>query len=423
MKYRITGKMLRSYQLKPVQQVLNGKVRHMLIIAPRRSGKSVKVFYLVNALINQYWLRHKMPINATIFAPKQNQCREIYVDNILDNGQKLPTITNGKYLKSLLSIEYSFGSKIKFSGSDMIDNNIGAGNKIVVLDEYALSKADAFQRLWPMVQNTHGHMIVVSTPRGKNHLYELYQQVKDNPEWLVIHTDVFKLGLMTRDEYAGLPMHENFKAQEFLCSWDSPFENAIYLPPQVGNYAYEEGYRVYAGIDIGVRDAMAIVFAQYIDGKVIIINSFEANNVGLVDFVPLIKKYLERVGCSLENFKLFVPHDVKQRDAVYANSRLDYLEQCFHYRNIEQVEFTGLMDGIDRVRKAWHLIYFDERGNDGQRQVIERIKAYVTDGLGMLPKHNECSHMADALRYLATGLISPKGEFKIENYESYYHVR
>jgi phage terminase large subunit len=388
--------MLRDYQLDIVSDIVNGKHKHLLLIAPRRSGKSVLVFYLVNALINKIWADTKMPVNATIFAPEQKQCRAIYIDNILSDGKKLLEISNGKFLESRLSLEYSFNSKIKFSGSDMIDSHMGSGNKIIVLDEYALSKPEAFQRVYPMIQSTAGHMIVCSTPRGRNHLHELHEQVKNNPEWLVIHTDVFKLGLMTQEEYDALPMHENYKRQEFLCSWDSPFENAIYLEPNVAKLSINHGLGVYIGIDLGIRDATAAVICQLENGKINIIHSFETTNTSLEDVYTILMMYLMDKDLPFIQI-MYVPHDTNQRDYITGKSRYDYLLD--KGLPVQLVTRSGLMDGIEIVRKMWHNIIFNEG-----TMAIERVKAYITDVKTQKPKHDDASHMADAIRYLVLGL-------------------
>jgi hypothetical protein len=57
------------------------------------------------------------------------------------------------------------------------------------------------------------------------------------------------------------------------------------------------------------------------------------------------------------------------------------------------------MDGIEIVRKMWHNIIFNEG-----TMAIERVKAYITDVKTQKPKHDDASHMADALRYLVLGL-------------------
>ena len=388
---------MREYQRVIVKDILSNNYKHLLLIAPRRSGKSVLATYLVNALVNSYYLKESMPINATIFAPQQKQCREIYVDNILQDGTKLLNICNARFLKSHLSLEYSFGSKIKLAGSDQIDTKMGAGNKIVVLDEYALSDSglEAFQRLYPMVLNTDGHMIVMSTPRGKNHLYELYEQVKNNKDWLVVHSDVFAWDLMTQEEYDAIPMHENYKRQEFLCSWDSPFENAIYLEPAVKDVAINYNAKTFVALDLGMKDATAVIFAQVFNNEINIIHSFESVNTSLTDIETQISQYLKENRLFLS--AMFVPHDTNQRDYITGKSRFDYLLNAGY--KVELVTKCGIIDGIEMVRNKWHDIYFNTN-----TLAIERVKAYVIDQKTKKPKHDDASHMSDALRYLIVGL-------------------
>jgi hypothetical protein len=345
-----------------------------------------------------------MPVNATIFAPLSKQSRAIYVDNILQDGRKLFELSNAKFVESRLSLEYSFGSKIKFSGSDQIDNHMGSGNKIIVLDEYALSKAETFQRLYPMVQATNGHMIVTSTPRGRNHMFSLYEQVKDNPDWLVVHTDVFQLGLMTQDEYDLLPMSINYKRQEFLCSWDSPFENAIYTDCNIYHGEIDYSKPIYVAIDLGLRDATAFIVSQINGNDIHIVHSMEVTNVSLTNSIAQFKAWVAQQGLRVE--KMYVPHDTNQRDLITGRSRMDYMREQFDIA-VTLVKRTGLMDGIEIVRNKWHHISWLSNV-----PAIERIKAYITDQNTQLPKHDNASHMADALRYLIVGL-----DYDMKKYE------
>ncbi len=410
-RYRITGKLLRNYQKEIVMPLLTRQKQNALIVQPRRSGKSFTNFYLVNALINQYYVEDRMPVNSTIFAPEQKQCREIYIDNIMSDGRKMIDISNGKFMSSRLSIEYEFGSKIKFTGSDKIDSAMGAGNKIVILDEAALGKPEAFQRLYPMVQQTNGHMIVTSTPRGRNHFYELYEMAKNNPKWLVIKEDVFSLGLMTQQEYDEIPMDENYKRQEFLCSWDSPFENAIYSEPNVEKLVITNA-AVYISFDLGIGDATAIVIAQVVNDNIRIIKTLEFVNTSLEDSCSQLTQWLR--DNNLLHRRLFLPHDASVRDLITGRSRFDYVhEQGF---NTQLVERRGLMDGIDIVRRNWHRIIFQ----DGDKS-IERVKAYVMDKYTKKPKHDDNSHMADAIRYLVVGIENDRGIEIVTNYEKQYY--
>lgn len=408
MAYKITGKLLKDYQRKIIQQFHNGSYKHMLLIMPRRSGKSFLSLYNTNLLTNQYWNNTKMPINSIILAPEQKQCREIYIDNILDDGRHLVNITNARYLKSNLTLEYSFGSKIKFSGSDNIDNRMGGGYKIIGLDEFSISKPEVFQLMYPMIHNTKGNMIIPSTTRGRNHLYDLYLDVKNNPDWLVIKTDVFELGIMTEAEYDALPMEENYKAQEYLCSWDSPFLNAIYSAPLTTTEGYIRGLKVYGSIDLGIKDATSILLAQQLNKDIIttskirkqvnIIKSMEFTNTSLTDRIQAIKDYLITIDYPLKDFVLFTPHDAEIRNDDLISRRKQIEDMGI---KCQPVKRNSILGDIERLREIWHTIYWYEKDTF---KAIEHIKAYTTNQTTQMPKHDEHSHTADSLSYMMIGI-------------------
>lgn len=365
-------------------------------------------FYNTNLLTNKYWNDTKMPINSIILAPEQKQCREIYIDNILEDGRHLVNIANARYLKSNLSLEYNFGSKIKFSGSDNIDSRIGSGHKVIVLDEFAISKPESFQLLYPMVHNTKGNMIIPSTTRGRNHLYDLYQDVRHNPDWLVIKTDVFELGIMTEAEYEALPMEANYKAQEYLCSWDSPFLNAVYSAPLITTDGYIKGLKVYGSIDLGIKDATSILLAQQLNKDIIttskirkqtnIIKSLEFTNTSLIDRIQAIKDYLITIDYPLKDFVLFTPHDAEIRndDLISRRKQIEDLGiKC------QPVRRNSILGDIERLREIWHTIYWYEKDTF---KAIEHIKAYTTNQTTQMPKHDEHSHTADSLSYMMIGI-------------------
>lgn len=411
MSYKISGKLLKDYQKRILLPLLRGEKKHLMLINPRRSGKSVMVFYMVNYLINKYYLDHGKPSNALIMAPKASQCRNIYIENILDDGRKLIDIANAKFIESRLTLEYKFGSRIKFSGSDLVDNAIGQSSNVIVLDEYALGKSDAFNRLYPMVNYSKGNFIISSTPRGKNHLYKLFQQLKINKDWLVVHENVLSLKLMTLEEYEAIPMSRNLKEQEFMTSWESPYDNAIYDKPNIAKLSFVKSNRVILSCDLGMRDATAILLAQ-IDGTTInIIHSQEYVNMSFEDTINDIRRYCDYYGIVIDEW--LVPHDTSKREHLTGKSRLDYLIECGYNTNL--VTKCGIMDGIELVRKHWSNIIFNE-----DTIAIERLKAYVMDKETERPQHDINSHMADALRYLIVGIMMDND---IIEYKNYYNNR
>jgi hypothetical protein len=81
-------------------------------------------------------------------------------------------------------------------GSDNFDDLRGASVNGVVFDEYATALPEAWPTLRPMIDENKGIAIFISTPRGKNHFYDIYGTAKASPSWFaeqrgVNDTDVF----------------------------------------------------------------------------------------------------------------------------------------------------------------------------------------------------------------------------------------
>lgn len=414
MKYNLDilyNNLLRDYQRDIISPFLRGEKRHAFLILPRRTGKSVLAFYLVNSfLANQYRLYGRRGrVNAGIFAMQDNQVRNIYIDNILSNGHNLLEIAKpiSNFRENLLELQYHFGnkkddiiSKIKFKGTNKLDSLMGGGYKILVLDEFALQKdgRQVFDRLYPMIQQTNGHIIIVSTVRGRNHMYELYNELIDNPEWLVVKKSAIELGILTQDEYDAIPMNDNLKRQEYLCDWDSSNENAIYESPKLGLPEYEHNNRIYISMDLGMADGTVIWYSQYYNNNVYLLKSETYINKSISYINTCIENTLKSFNGN-NNFMIFLPHDSTHNEQVSGTNR--FLVMRNHFRNVQVVKKSNdVLEDIDFVRAYWDNIIFHEYNCARE---IEEIKKYTTkeDTYKIDHKH---SHAPDALRYLIIGL-------------------
>jgi hypothetical protein len=60
---------------------------------------------------------------------------------------------------------------------------VGAGPVGVVFSEYALAKPRAADLISPMLMQNGGWASYITTPRGRNHAFKLYQAAKLDPSW------------------------------------------------------------------------------------------------------------------------------------------------------------------------------------------------------------------------------------------------
>lgn len=411
--------MLRQYQYEVVRHLINKTKRHYIGCLPRSSGKSFLGLYIANARIckdydkTQHW---------AIIAKEKAQAKDIYVKNIMFNGKELFSILPKfcKYSKYESEIKYSNGSTIKFFGADSIETIRGMRFDGIIGDEVASWKEDAFNVLYPCLrEDDYSSLIMISTIRGKNHFYRLMQQQINSHQWIVQHESVFSLNLMTQQQFDENPLEINFKMQEYMCDPEASFVGSVYAKPNIiPNIRYNNMHKLYGAIDIGQKDSMAVGLAQFINNEIHFLYSFEINNTSLEDVVSIIKSYLDKISCKLENFLLFVPHDASVRDTWTGISRKSNIQNSGIA--IHQLPRAGLLDSIDYVRRCWHVIFFDESNN---QVCIERIKAYTVNPNTQIPNHDKNSHCADMVRYMTMGYkILTNNYINMNKYVTYNRI-
>lgn len=97
-------------------------------------------------------------------------------------GKAIEPYTKRNY-KSDMRIEVDNGSIIEFLSAENYDSLRGEGVHFMILDECALIQKDAWeQALRPTLTDHEGSAIFISTPKGRNWFYQLYQRGLDANE-------------------------------------------------------------------------------------------------------------------------------------------------------------------------------------------------------------------------------------------------
>ncbi len=425
MKYTLDGSILYPEQLEFVKAMLNEK-QHAINIKSRGGGKSFENFYLANAYVVKNLVAGKIK-NVLICATEKIQTREIYAENIMHTGNKmfdiLPPFAKYVEYKNRISYQYNAGSRtirssIVFGGSDNYESLRGGRYDLIIGDEFARWKPEAFQAIWGclrqnMQRQIIGKFVGISTVNGENHVYDMFKKYKDDPKWYVKLRTCFDLG-MTQEEYDALPMSENMKRQEFLCDWHASADGAVFSSPKIDDsIAYNPNYPVYGALDIGgQKDYMAAVFGQKINGKLFILNSFrfvgsEINQSIIDKTIDEIYKYLKHINCK--EFLLYLPHDANVKELMSIETRMQRIANSGI--PVELLSKRNIIECRDFIRTIWHTIYFKSG------ELVESLKQYKIDQTTGLPKHDKFSHEADALSYLVLG--TNQKEYK--NRLTYYH--
>lgn len=303
------------------------------------------------------------------------------------------------------------GSIIQIIGSDNADSIVGTNPRGVVFSEYALQNPIVYALMSPILAANKGWAIFLSTPRGRNHFWDLYQLALNSPNWWTC-----KLGLnetlhidpaeIEREVAEGL-MSPDLIQQEYYCSFNAGVEGAYYckyidrmrLNNQIGQVPWESGFKVHTAWDIGVRDSTSIIFFQVIGQSVRIIDYYEKNKEGLEHYVKHVLSKEYTYG------KHIAPHDIEVKEFGSGMTRIDKARQL-------GITFTiasklSIMDGIESVRSALSKIWIDEikcasliKALENYRQEYDQKRQVYKDQ----PLHDKWSHGCDAMRYLCISL-------------------
>jgi len=404
----------RSYQLPIVKAFEEGKLRKLLIVMPRRAGKDIVSFNLcVRQAIRRVCLIYY------IF-PTYAQGKKVMFDNVTNDGRRFTDFIPHALLESIhqqeLKIRLTNGSIIQVVGSDNIDSLMGTNPSLCVFSEYALQSPNAYQFLRPILAANDGRAIFISTPRGKNHFFSLYEVAKNNPEeWFC-----YKL---TLDDTLHIPfaeiekdrreniISEDLIQQEYYCSFDLGVEGSYYsryldkmrIKGQLTQVPYETGFKVLTCWDLGMRDKTSIIFYQVIGTTVRIIDCYENDGKGLDFYAKILQDKANANGWVYG--KHIAPHDIKVRELGTGMSRLERAKQL-------GISFViaadlSLEDGIEAVRSNLSKMWIDTTHGALLIKALENYRQELdkrTQQYKGYPLHDWSSHFADAMRYLCISL-------------------
>lgn len=416
---------LREYQLPICDALENKKYKRILAIWPRRAGKDVVAFNLcIRAALK------KIGVYYYIF-PTYAQAKKVIWDSITNSGEKfldyipkeLIDSTNGQEMK----VRFKNGSLLQLVGSDNVDGLVGTNPQGVVFSEYALQDPRAYQFLRPILIANDGWAMFLSTPRGKNHMWELYQIANQSPDWFcdklsVEETHHISLSEIEKDRQEGL-MSDDLIQQEYYTSFDLGVEGSYYakyldrmrIKGQIGQVPWESSFKVHTAWDLGVRDSTAIIFFQVVGTTIRIIDCYEKSKEGLEHYVNVIEQKPYSYG------KHIAPHDIKVREFGSGITRIEKARQLGIKFTVS--EDINIVDGIEAVRSAFSKIWIDEKQCSPLIKALENYRQEYDNKRKVYkshPLHDIHSHFADSMRYLCVSLPKTRDGLTPEDLEKRY---
>jgi phage terminase large subunit len=398
----------REYQARFMAAVGEGGLKRAVWVVHRRAGKDLTALHAMcqQALIRKglYW--HMLP--------SYRQARKAVWNGIRGDGKRIidnvfPEAIRKRTNEVEMLIELVNGSIIQLVGSDNYDSLVGSNPVGVTYSEFALNRPAAWDYIRPILAENGGWAWFVSTPRGRNHLHNLYEHARTDPTWfcerLSIHdTQALPEAVLEEERRAGMP--EAMIRSEYLCDFDAAMVGSVWgdllstIEERGGVAEFQHSHdEVFTSWDLGISDSTAIWFWRIgEDGAIEVVDYYESHGKPL-------SHYCDEVESRGYGYKKhWLPHDARARTLQTGASILEQMVRRFGTGAIGITPEVSLLDGIQAAR--WMMqrpIRIHSRCNEG----IDCIRQYHYEWdedrkvFSGRPEHDFSSHGADAWRYIA----------------------
>jgi len=411
----------RDYQL-PAWRALEAGAKRALLLWHRRAGKDDVCLHwaATQAMqrVGNYW--HMLPQYAqarkSVWEAVNSHTGKRRIDEAFPDA-----ICETKRSQDMF-IRFKNGSTWQLVGSDTYDSLVGSPPIGVTASEWALADPQAWAYLRPILRENNGWAVFITTVRGKNHVFRMYEGAKDDPDWFVQVLSAKDTGTLTeaqlskeRLEYQreyGPDDGDALFAQEYMCDWNAAIVGSYYgrmmrdveEKGQITSVPYDPQALVHTSWDLGLSDDTVIWFFQVVGQEIHLIDYIQNSGQPLAWYAGEVHKKGYAYGEHI------LPHDAEAKELQTNRSRTDTLRGL--NLNVRVLRASGaervlVADGINAVRTVLPRCWFDKvkcaKGIDAlkayRREWSEEKKTFHDR-----PVHDWASHPADSFRYLALGL-------------------
>jgi hypothetical protein len=281
-----------------------------LVKATRRGGKSLTAGTCASALALTPSTR------TTILAPTIRLTEIIFnttADIITSKLNIEPTSLN--YKDKVLKTDW--GSEVRSASFKNMKQVLGVSNDLFIIDEAAVADTDnfewLFQEIFPTLVETDGHLLAITTPRGYNYFFDLWEYAKTQPDWNTISYTIYDVDHIPREEVETLKAHyfnlgmEKLWEQEFMANFIA-FTGQIYsfLPEPYTSEEPPQG-DYFIGIDPGAAHLFAVVVVC-INDKGVFIQDGYASTGATGDHAQIIQEFINKY----DPLEIYIDHAAKQ---------------------------------------------------------------------------------------------------------------
>lgn len=203
--------------LSDVQKIVSDNpARFKVVVAGRRWGKS----YLSMSQMAKF---ARYP-NKKIFyvAPTYRQAKQIIWDDLKE--KMIACRWAKKINESDLTIRLVNNSIIHLRSADNPDSLRGISIDHLIMDEVAMMDHKTWTEvLRPALSDRKGHAMFITTPKGHNWIYDLYQQAHNMPDWFAYQSTTLEGGMVPESEIeaARSELDEKSFRQEYEATFET----------------------------------------------------------------------------------------------------------------------------------------------------------------------------------------------------------
>jgi hypothetical protein len=289
----------------------------------------------------------------------------------------------------------------------------------MVFSEFALSNPGAWAYARPILEENDGWALFISTPRGRNHCFAMFNHAQQTPGWFAEVKTARDTRALSDEQLAEALSeyrhlygddHGNAQyAQEYECNWNAATIGAFYAA-EMANVRKEgrittdaqplPGQPVNRSWDLGMRDDTAIWFHVSVGSQVYLLDCISASGASLEWWCEKIIETHSKHGWA--HGEDIVPHDAKVRELGSGRTRVETMQLLG--LNPILARDAGLQDGINAVRRLLPLCVFHPRCEEVGIAALEQYQREWDDEKKVFrvqPLHDWTSDRADSFRYLA----------------------
>jgi len=310
-------------------------------------------------------------------------------------------VTRDNLKDKLLELEN--GSTIRMGSITTVDSSVGRSYDLIVFDEAALAEGgeEAFNvALRPTLDKPGAKAVFISTPRGKNNWFSKFWArgfTEDFPQWISLQADWTENTRMTEADVleAKSAMSRAEFEQEYCASF-TEFVGQIYgtstanvideLPADISE---RKNCEVIAGCDPGYRDKTSFVVVVYSPSRdcFYVVAEYEQNEVTTQQHAEEFQRLISAWDVEI----VFIDGAAAQFSADLAylyniattKAKKDVLPGIAYLQTLIAQNRLKVLSSCTIVLSMLDQYRWDDKSTSQRER----------------PRHDDYSHMADALRY------------------------